>query len=93
MEAERERLAECTFAPRINTTKGSAAPRCDLARPDAPTTPRQAHSSSRGGFGPQEEMHKKVPAGERLHVDADRRAEMKERSRVASERWELAHHR
>ena len=33
------------------------------------------------------------PAAERLHTEADRRAEMRERSRVASERWELSNHR
>ena len=34
-----------------------------------------------------------MSVGERLHVDADRRSEMRERSRIACERWELSNHR
>ena len=76
MEAEREKLAECTFAPKINPTSAGAK------------TPAPKGGSGGGGDG----TGRKMAAGERLHADSDRRSEMRERTRVASERWELSNH-
>lgn len=75
MEAEHEKLSECTFAPKINSDKSRVGG-------------GEGHGVGVSGGG----QVKKLPAGERLHADSDRRSEMRERSRVASERWELSNH-
>ena len=67
LEAEKERMAECTFAPSINPKSAAAAASGFEARGDG-------------------------SAPDRLHHDADARAEQRERARMQSEAWEVAIH-
>jgi hypothetical protein len=86
MEHERDQLAECTFTPKIN-------------RPQSAGVKQRGGGASSGAGGGTSgakggENHcRRVSAGERLHQEADRRAEMRERTRVASEMWERSSHR
>lgn len=83
IEMERQKMQDCTFAPTINKTR-----------------PKSARASVGGGKegggkggGGGEDPNRSLPAGERLHRDADRKAEMAERKRLASERWAASSHR
>ena len=67
LEAEKVRMAECTFAPSINPKSAAAAASGFEARGDG-------------------------SAPDRLHHDADARAEQRERARMQSEAWEVAIH-
>ena len=79
MDMERERLEDCTFTPRINTPKAGVG--------------RKSVGGGGGASGGAGGGNRRLSAGERLHHDADRKAEMLERKRVASERWEVSSHR
>ena len=83
MEAERAKLAECTFTPSINpASAGRWAGRAKGGK---------AAHTGKGGWR-EDASDAAKPIGERLHSEADRRAEMRERSRIASEQWELDAH-
>ena len=100
METEKDRLAECTFAPQINIRNAAAKADGAPARADGAPSAGRAATTRRAsaGFGGRAgggeaggSGGKKLSAGERLHREADKRAEMKERTRVAQEQWELRH--